>query len=794
MLELLVVFQTVVLIVLAILIAKLYLTIEGLKRRIQGPATKQPPQAEATRTAPAQAEPTRTMSTQTAPAQAKTTQAEAPAVVPIPVPALSLQGPPPPQMGHAQVDAHRTQRQPQQGPRQQQRAQEQRQQKQQRQTPRQPREHASLENVLGTRVLGILAALLVFAGLVFLAILMVPALSDEVRCAAMFVLSGALALAGELVTERKKTPFSLALLGCGLGSVFVSLIVTYVYFGFLSDLPTMALLLVWLGACTFLAKRHESVALVVVEQVGMAVSVCFAYSQGIERGQLPVVVAYQLMACAIVAVGCIFSLERGRLAGIFASMGVSLIASNLIAAAYTWGPSHIDAVSFTATMGTQLIVVSVLQALAWILKRLEHEGDEQKGNTKSSSDTAVHIGGEILWYAAVLLDVCTTALLVGDTSFGDSVQIAALASVACVVVHWIVIALLDRSHVLQKGPSHASVFVCAVASTLLLAWRFFAYTHAVLPFVILVAAALWLSGMVLDERKHEKHAIAFLTTDAVLMGIHGYEALNDFIGVPLAILYLVALIALAFVWWRMLPENEREHAISPMVVCVLILAELSLKPVWSASMLSRELSSLAAYCSALVLVGVLAFVELPHRVALNKGTETVLDVNELLVVASTCTVVVAKGPQGYASVSPVAPVLALGATFVAGGIVAYRLFGISQHASDTRQWEQVIAGIMLTLWTTCFAWGLVPATMETIVTVVAMLSALVCIVLGFARRLSALRLYGLVCVLLCVLKIVLVDVHASDSIGRVIAFIVGGVICFAISAIYTYAVRRIEKQ
>ena len=75
-----------------------------------------------------------------------------------------------------------------------------------------------------------------------------------------------------------------------------------------------------------------------------------------------------------------------------------------------------------------------------------------------------------------------------------------------------------------------------------------------------------------------------------------------------------------------------------------------------------------------------------------------------------------------------------------------------------------------------------------------MACALVCIVIGVRSGIGGLRLYGLVLTLLCVAKLVLLDISGLDSLARVGAFIIGGIICFAISALYNFAVRRLQTE
>ena len=68
-----------------------------------------------------------------------------------------------------------------------------------------------------------------------------------------------------------------------------------------------------------------------------------------------------------------------------------------------------------------------------------------------------------------------------------------------------------------------------------------------------------------------------------------------------------------------------------------------------------------------------------------------------------------------------------------------------------------------------------------IMTVVALGTGAACILLGFTIRATALRHYGLALVLVAVLKLAVFDVVAQSSLTRILALLVGGVVCFGLS-------------
>ena len=81
-----------------------------------------------------------------------------------------------------------------------------------------------------------------------------------------------------------------------------------------------------------------------------------------------------------------------------------------------------------------------------------------------------------------------------------------------------------------------------------------------------------------------------------------------------------------------------------------------------------------------------------------------------------------------------------------------------------------------------------------IFSIITMLTSLACIIVGFKIKSKGLRLYGLVVVMLCIIKLVTIDIIDENSLTRVVAFISGGIICFIISAIYNKLETSVTKN
>lgn len=82
----------------------------------------------------------------------------------------------------------------------------------------------------------------------------------------------------------------------------------------------------------------------------------------------------------------------------------------------------------------------------------------------------------------------------------------------------------------------------------------------------------------------------------------------------------------------------------------------------------------------------------------------------------------------------------------------------------------------------------------TVWSVCLMACALACVAAGFRFHVGGLRLYGLVMALICVAKLVTFDIEFADPASRAIALVIGGLICFAISALYNRACHYLADE
>ena len=675
----------------------------------------------------------------------------------------------------------------------------------------------SLEGTFGRNVIGLAAVILVFLGLIFLGILVIPILENIVRCAAMWLISLVLVLAGLLTTRRRQNTFSISLLGGGMGAVFISALITHVYFHYLGEIPAFGLLLAWMAACMALIRRLDSIVLSVIVHVGMVVSVCFAYAIGFNETRLPLVVTYQMLACILVVVGDIFCMRKTYRSGLLTSLVLILIASLFMYDYFRMGFIGFGGPPLT----TPVVLVFFLQCIgASVLLLLFVQALPQKGEARHAIATVSYIIGKLVWLGVLLVDVWAVVRqlslqasgFVGNAGFYGAVADrlvmtaevqATVAGLICLAVGIALVLWLTSKGVVDRATSRLSLCLLGSMAAFLLVLRY-ALSHLSLlaipnlSYIVLVATFFYILAYAKRDTAFAMAGDILWSLDALLMIAFGYDELVEHAGLIAAFVYVMLLVAIAFLSWcgrckkAAVPSVLQVSGIRPRILICLVVAEISTQVIVAATAF-RYTQVVVASVLAVLLVGM--YILQAHDRKMVSDTFWIgAAVNELVVSMLIAFWVLRE--NGSSLLYGENPLMAYTpALLVLLVLVGLRLWDFYPDTPRPAAVLQVSEGITLSLlgWALvrCFTILLDVAFVESIVV---MATALICIAVGFKARLKPLRLYGLTLAIICVLKLVLVDAAVLEPFARVASFIIGGAICFAISALYSYVERRMKQQ
>ena len=655
------------------------------------------------------------------------------------------------------------------------------------------------ENFLGRNLLPIIAAILGLAGLIYLGILVVPHLTDPVKIILMFGISLGIGGLGYYLNRKHTSVLTNALMGTGVGGVFISILVTNLYFHALPDLTAFALLTAWIVVSMWLAHHVNSLLIAILAHAGMVASITTAYLMGFADDKLVLLLVYQLLATLAIILGNVFWTRALYRFGLFASQVMIIVCISAM-----WHRFMGTGVGFASSLPPGLIVAAfIIQFLgATAIAYLLFVSCARVKDAVVMGVLGVVNSG--MWLAVVVEAVTVLVAKLSAQAAGlDSDQIwVDIATVPLSLVISLIVCFLPSAAIALAGQrvgikqtlEYATVVPLVLVSTgmLLINMNLNGQTIAC-PWLSALAAAYLALGV--RSRVCSRIGQVALIVDAAIMLIPsvGYDSLTDNWSVWVSLAYLVVLLGLGVAGWAQMGSSIRTKYGNKVLVGVFLVVEFSLIRILTGCDL-RYREGLFVLITMLILAGI-HFLR-PQSIPVFYRIAELATIS----VAANCLYNAANTPD---------IVLASCATIGLIVILADRIREAARTTSlalrkgtpqpDTR--IEVLSGIGLTVaavglftpydWfltrSSWWPWGF-PTSLA------CMVVALIIVGLGLWSRVKPLRLYGLVVVIIAVLKLVTLDLGSVNSITRVVAFLGGAAVCFGISALYNYTAKHFDKE
>jgi len=657
----------------------------------------------------------------------------------------------------------------------------------------------TLENWLGRNVLGVAASILVFVGLVFLGTLVYKQITETMKILAMYAISTFVTGLGIALTVKKHNNFTDILVGCGCGSFFISILLTHIYFNRISDIVAFSLLLVWMAAILYLSKVLSSTLLSIVAHIGMVVSICFAFGMGITDEKLLLLLIYQASSIAVILIGNILCCKKTYHFGVFVSLFLTIAASCFMWSRFTAGAYQAGAFPFAtalpemgiaAAFAAQFLCASFLSYLLSVsTNRLKNEFYKM----------VVHAANKALWFAALIINVYhiayrITAGMTADSSLAmtpnnrlTAVFAAVMISIAVILVHAALTLLFSlKLNFDSKLETYSVLFLSAAASVLLIIlWSFKFNIVTVIPritFLLVISLLLLLAKRISRNKAYAVGANVILAIDVLFMLFDGYHNMTKFGTIALSMGYILLYMGIIWGQWLLQKEEAKTKYSTWVRLASFLLIETSFISIFITSQLKYHTVILLLLLTSLNIL--LYLVRYDRNAGKGSALCIFMFVNELILLAFNALFI------AFAYKDATATVLYMLLSVLSFGFSFIRINEVFDGSDNNR--AGILIGIKLTVLVLATVYGITSWFDQAYCfSIVCMLTALTCIILGFAWRVKSLRLYGLVMTLVCVLKLVTYDVTNLNTLMRVIALIGGGVICFIISAIYNYTSKKI---
>lgn len=605
-----------------------------------------------------------------------------------------------------------------------------------------PKPHAGSinESWIGKHLMGVFASILIFIALILFSSLIIPYLGTTFKIVFMFGVSIALTAFSYIMHKKKpENTFYTALLACGFGCCYLSVLVTRIYFKAFNDLVMYVLLLIWTAVVLFIPGKGEKLSQA-IGNAGFVIAV--GLSAGLKDANLLLPMLGYILISAAAHQFAFWHNKIQRNIQIIVNMVVVLVFSLIIMGSL--GKTPQAAITFAIIMAFSALIYIFLLFAGTI------------SFEKSS-----------YYYAPM----AAFLILIAHIGFGISMPQKAFVTVVVLILITIVgeIALIIN---LNKENNQVPVlFSVGWISFSMLITEMYTYVKVIelhnSGAFFIVAALIFIYGTIKEKDLFKNQALA--------------------IGISLTVLellgkanFIFCLIAFGFAFLCFLTEcfiigKSSDRKIFTHLYSLVTLGHLSYAIF--EGIFEKSGSELAQFI--IIPIGIVNAVAVILKLYRDKEGNESSNIRLTLDIINGLLLVISLFNMFNLDKAPVTHALSVAFT------AALAMLNVRRHLGSKSQ-EKLYAGIKLGV--VILAALLSYDAKHYIISVVMLLFAIICIVVGFSKKFGAkeLRIYGLVLSMICVAKFVMIDISYANTLGHALSFLVSGILCFGISAIYNY--------
>ena len=621
--------------------------------------------------------------------------------------------------------------------------------------PKHTNSSRNLETLLGKYIMGIVASVLIFFGLILFGILIYRNFTDTLKMIALYGISMLLLTLGLLLNRKKDGPFFMSLIGCGLGAFFTSLILTYSYFHRINYITLYVLLVLWATAVLFTAHYYHSQMITVIGQLGVLIASLFglwATNTSME---------FLLIASYIVVGTLMFLIPQSKQQQTFVSYLLLLSDSFLILV------GSLCYVQDSGYMSNVIADITRILLLGYNLFLIIYYLKKHLGNKLTS---------QILFPIQLLFFVISSGFLMYHfqaLSFSDEMD-------TFIYLIWLFI-----------------VWIFVTRRKDLLPIRVISFIILYFPMILMYALELedirdWLG----------------LGTFYLPFLIYGYIKKDTLYVVSGYVLYGISLVTLLFVpehfLWLICLTGITLLILGALIYAVKELYRMEYKFVLYLYFVFYVIVSANGFIAKYDIIAEQSF--LVKYVAFF-----VLCISTILLLyLGWCKNFVTKQYEKDTNLllfTILQSYLAYGVSMcfstnitTAKHLLLVLLLSViccigtkKIIQSKGKELGSLVLAMKYTVFTLLIFHSFLEH-IDTITSIICFIIAILCILLGFCIDAKKLRIYGLILSMVAAFKLILIDIDYSNTMKRMISFFICGILCFLINFIYSFVAKKLERQ
>ena len=619
------------------------------------------------------------------------------------------------------------------------------QEKQQQEQPKQESKWASFANsagwekTIGKSLMGIFASVLIFISLILFATLLLPYFNDTAKMITTYVVS--FAFLGLGLWKMKKDPqnkFYIALTGCGMGALYISLLLSNMYFKVLGDIPLYVLIAIW-GIGVVLFSKERSKIFQVIGELGITIAMLFGCALCVDEGDVLKFIV--LMVFYIISFGVFYVVHyQQEFADNLMQHVFNVINLSFVGIACFGFPGEP-----IARVEVWILFILVLVSLALTFWH--------KTEKESFSFCIFGIFYSIIGYV-ILGFICADRWVFGIIAYITSILLM-------VLYHW-------KKTDENEGKYAAQWVLYVVAIIAVNCWEN-GFAYGAVPLLILpaLAAGFW-TGNTLFRYAGLLVGVGYL--------VFVYD-MNVYVHYLLCLTVVVA--AHVLLYWR------KDCYQLGYKICVYVLTMLTLL---QCAPVLYEIFDRDDNVGIILYVFVMAYNLFAMKSSFSMDFKTgerespgfYNFINMILMIVGLCAI--AEG--GSSPLRHIIWIIVTLITFLVN----------SKNYLDKR--DNMAAGVYVGVKFVIFMIVVLNSfdAVNYVISISCLLFAIVSIIIGFMGDYKALRMFGLVLSMISIFKLIMVDISYQNTLGNALSFFGSGILCFVISLIYNYIDKKVKER
>ncbi len=685
------------------------------------------------------------------------------------------------------------------------------------QAPKKAKSTSGFEENVGGKVMGIIAAILIFIGLFLFGSMLYERLGDTARIAILFIVSFLLLGAGLFLERKRESWFTTSLIGCGFGAVYISLFITGLYYERFEKEVLYILILFWLIGIGLYVFHRKSYTVALLGQIGVAFSVilgCF----GIESaGQFTFLCVYfavlSLLYLWIVLWRFLPDTEKKPYSWIqLTAVGLNLLQLWIVAVNYgdlfgEWG--ELGGKNWTA--GILLCLYSLVLPLFFLLRQRAMAGlslmpcasEQHRINDRTFPIYKAGIGSVWIFTLHQFL-VWGVFSVISGTLFEAYVP-EGLFLFAGLLISYLILQFFGPTGIEGRG---ATIINAAAVILLVCDYNYPAFLNILILMLFCIVTVLF--GMfgsqypIRSVRNACTHRWEYLckeekgrsfdkfTACVYLLPILGSYSYDE---APF-VLFLITVFGIAFFAgsFVFLYRAGRDHRCADGWKVILYLFGMFYLAVNASFLIGNAIDEDIIHVALLLTILVVC-----NCAAFYSGFRKQLSDTKLMDSTANLLVRVVHNVLWLWGIALLHSGAMEDHPFLCIWMVLLTLYlcGSGMYEQYKTYNNKPGLGVYFGLRITLYMIAVITAFDSVegyLISCILLILAILFVLTGFPLRLAPLRIYGLCLAMFAVVKLLMIDVEHDNSMETVLCFLGAGVLCFAINFIYNYVKKRFKND